>query len=294
MKPKSPLMLKKSKQGIFLLLGIGLGVIIMLVILIFENSRTTIPISEKEILKTKKEKIVFEKNKSEVAKGERNTYHFKPFNPNTITKEELLSFGLSQKQASNIVNYTNAGGRFRTKQDLKKLYCMTEDLYSQMSPYIVIEPLTQTNNASYKNIYSNNKYISKPQPIFDLNKADTIDLQALRGIGPSYSRRIFKYGQKLGGYVRIEQLKEVYGMTDTLYTSIKPYLKINNPNPKKLNLNTSTIKELSSHPYIDFYLAKAIIKLRFDLKSFKSIEEIKQIHLLDQETYNKLLPYLEL
>ena len=91
----------------------------MLVILIFENSRTPIPISEKEILRAKKEKIVFEKNKSEVAKGERNTYHFKPFNPNTITKEELLSFGLSQKQASNFVNYTNAGGRFRTKQDLK-------------------------------------------------------------------------------------------------------------------------------------------------------------------------------
>ena len=83
-------------------------------------------------------------------------------------------------------------------------------------------------------------------------------------------------------------------MTDTLYEAIIPYLKINNPNPKKVNLNNSTIKQLSSHPYIDFYLAKAIVKLRSDLKSFKSIEEIKQIHLLDQETYNKLLPYLEL
>lgn len=59
MKPKSPLMLKKSKQGIFLLLGIGLGVIIMLVILIFENSRTPIPISEREVLKTKKTKNSF-------------------------------------------------------------------------------------------------------------------------------------------------------------------------------------------------------------------------------------------
>ncbi|MFV0598661.1 MAG: hypothetical protein ACK5M0_02925 [Bacteroidales bacterium] len=59
MKPKSPLMLRKSKQGIFLLLGIGLGVIIMLVILIFENSRTPIPISEKEILRAKKRKNSF-------------------------------------------------------------------------------------------------------------------------------------------------------------------------------------------------------------------------------------------
>ncbi|MDD4067512.1 MAG: helix-hairpin-helix domain-containing protein [Bacteroidales bacterium] len=200
MKPKSPLMLRKSKQGILLLLGIGLGVIIILVILIFENSRTPIPISEKEILRAKKEKIVFEKNKSEVAKGERNTYHFKPFNPNTITKEELLSFGLSQKQASNFVNYTNAGGRFRTKQDLKKLYCMTEDLYNQISPYVLIETVSPKSYSSNSNTYSPNKFTSKEQLIFDLNQADTIDLQALRGIGASYSRRIFKYGQKLGGY----------------------------------------------------------------------------------------------
>ena len=266
----------------------------MLVILIFENCRTTIPITEKEILKTKKEKIVFDKNNSEVAKGERNTYKFKPFNPNTITKEELLSFGLSQKQANNFVNYTNAGGFFRDKQDLKKLYFMTDYIYNQISPYVVIEPLSPKSDPSNSNTYSQNKFTSKEQLLFDLNQADTIDLQALRGIGPSYSRRIFKYGQKLGGYVRIEQLKEVYGMTDTLYKAIIPYLKINNPNPKKLNLNNSTIKQLNSHPYIDFYLAKAIIKLRSDLKSFKSIEEIKQIHLIDQETYNKLLPYLEL
>ncbi|HBN05843.1 MAG TPA: hypothetical protein DD434_08675 [Bacteroidales bacterium] len=293
MKPKSPLILKKFKPGVFLLLGIGLGVVLMLVLLLFENGKTPTPITDKE-KNTKKENVVFQKNKTEFARGKRNSYKFQPFNPNNINKEQLMSFGLSPKQASILVNYVNAGGRFKTKQDLKKLYFMTEDLYSQMSPFIVIEPSIQPTNTSYTNTYSNNKYISKPQPIFDLNKADTIDLQALRGIGPSYSRRIFKYGQKLGGYVRIEQLKEVYGMTDTLYTSIKPYLKINNPNPKKLNLNTSTIKELNSHPYIDFYLAKAIVKLRFDLKTFKSIEEIKQIHLLDQETYNKLIPYLEL
>lgn len=294
MKTKSPLILKKFKPGIFLLLGIGLGVLLILLIILFENRKAPVPVSEKDNNFTKTENIAFKESKREIAYRQRYSCKFQPFNPNNINKEQLISFGLSSKQASIFVNYVNAGGKFRTKQDLKKLYFMTEDLYNQMSPYIVIEPSIQTNNTSYTNTNSNNKYISKPQPIFDLNKADTIDLQALRGIGPSYSRRIFKYGQKLGGYVRIEQLKEVYGMTDTLYTSIKPYLKINNPNPKKLNLNTSTIKELSSHPYIDFYLAKAILKLRSEQKSFKSIEEIKQIHLLDQETYNKLQPYLEL
>jgi DNA uptake protein ComE-like DNA-binding protein len=83
-------------------------------------------------------------------------------------------------------------------------------------------------------------------------------------------------------------------MTDTLYNSIVPYLKIEKINPTKLNINTSTIKELSSHPYIDFYLAKAIIKFRIELNNYKSIDQLRQIHLLDQKTYEKLLPYLEL
>ena len=168
-----------------------------------------------------------------------------------------------------------------------------------MSPYVRIpkkeETISQSPTTKTEITISKSQIIpSKPLIILDLNEADSLDFQILKGIGPSYARRIYIYGKKLGGYVKIEQIKEVYGMTDTLYNSIVPYLKIEKINPTKLNINTSTIKELSSHPYIDFYLAKAIIKFRIELNNYKSIDQLRQIHLLDQKTYEKLLPYLEL
>lgn len=302
-KKKYPLLPKKQKQGIFLLIGIGLGIIITILIIIslnigsdyiiFHQDEITHSKAQEYSSKSQGEKYYKQELKSSNSKNRYNPFLF---NPNTISKTDLIKFGLSDKQANNLVNYVKAGGKFQKAEDLKKLYCMSEQLYKQMSPYVNIPQSNikeNTNPSSITNTnftYKSNKSLT----ILELNEADTLDLQALRGIGPSYARRIYIYGKKLGGYVKVEQLKEVYGMTDTLYNSIIPYLKLEKRNPKKLNINTSNIKQLSSHPYIDFYLAKAIIKLRIELNNYKSIYQLRQIHLLDQNTYEKLLPYLEL
>lgn len=294
---KSSLLPNKQKQGIFLLIGIGLGLIGAIIGFLLFNAKTNvIPLKENEIITEKKQSIGQPSTHYHSTKLKQFNFH--TFNPNTVTKTELISFGLSQGQTNNFLNYLKAGGRFHSKEDLKKLYFMTEDIYKQMSPYINIpqQAITQTPKQEIikENRYSQTQVKTKPFLILDLNQVDTLDLQAIRGIGPSYSKRIVKYRTLLGGYVKMEQLKEVYGMTDTLYQKIIPHLKIENSEPKKLNINTSTIKELSSHPYIDFHLAKAIINLRYDIKIYTSIDQIKQIHLLDQSTYEKLLPYLEL
>ena len=295
---------KKQKQGIFLLYGIGIGVIITITIILFiniSNSGTT-KFDKDDIVNSEKKEYP-EKNHRDKFKKDNYNYKtkFKPFffNPNDISKTKLIEFGLSERQANNFVNYVKAGGRFYSKEDLKKLYCMNDFLYKRMSPYVRIpkkeETISQSPTTKTEITISKSQIIpSKPLIILDLNEADSLDFQILKGIGPSYARRIYIYGKKLGGYVKIEQIKEVYGMTDTLYNSIFPYLKIEKINPTKLNINTSTIKELSSHPYIDFYLAKAIIKFRIELNNYKSIDQLRQIHLLDQKTYEKLLPYLEL
>ena len=128
--------------------------------------------------------------------------------------------------------------------------------------------------------------------MFDLNLVDSIDLQALRGVGPSYARRIIKYREKLGGYVRIEQLQEVYGMTKELYTEIIQHLTISETPTKKVNINSENIKELMQHPYIDYYLAKAIIEFHKTYGEFTSVEDLKKVHLIDDKTYTKLQPYI--
>lgn len=129
----------------------------------------------------------------------------------------------------------------------------------------------------------------------DLNASDTLDLQEVRGVGKVRARNIYKYGQKLGGYISVEQLKEVYSIDSATFEQIKPHFYAGKTEIRKVNINSDDPKYLARHPYIDFALAKALIRFRKKYeKNFNSIEEIKQIHLMDEETFNKLRPYIKL
>jgi len=170
------------------------------------------------------------------------------FNPNELTYNQCISLGLSSKQANIIVNYLEKGGKFRQKEDLKKIYSITDSDYKTLEPYIKIE--NQPTKIEPKNVKNE---------IIEINSADSVTLIGISGIGPSYAKRILKYRSMLGGYCKIEQLKEVYGMTDELYNKISSKFIIDISKIKKINLNTATFKEILSHPYFDKDLTKSII-----------------------------------
>ncbi len=176
------------------------------------------------------------------------------------------------------------------------------------------KPLTKRNNRDYKRNYKKdyqrdykektwernpNKDYEKPiykkeSIIIDINHADSLDFQALRGIGPVLSKRIIKYRNLLGGFVDINQIQEVYGISDSLFNTIKPLLRLDTVNIKQININQCDIKELNSHPYLDFYQSKAIIKYRQDRTHIDSIQELNLIQLIDPQTLNKIKPYIKL
>ena len=244
--------------------------------------------SERQFEKTNTEKTV-------------TKYRFKPFNPNTVSFEELLAFGLSKAQASNIVNYRDKSGGFRDKAHFRKLYCMTDELFALISPYLVFESKNENNIESIaiedaKIEKSDSKAQSKVREVLvlDLNACDSLDLQQIRGIGKVRAARIYKYGKRLGGYVNVEQLKEVYGIDNELFEQIKGHFKVGKTDIRKININSDEIKQLTAHPYIDFQLAKALIRFRKDYgKDFQSAEEIRYIHFLSEQEAEKLIPYLK-
>src|SRR3569833_3197280 len=57
--------------------------------------------------------------------------------------------------------------------------------------------------------------------VIELNSADSAKLTELKGIGPSFARRIINYRNRLGGFINKEQLKEVYGMDDDRYAEMQ-------------------------------------------------------------------------
>jgi competence ComEA-like helix-hairpin-helix protein len=128
--------------------------------------------------------------------------------------------------------------------------------------------------------------------IIELNSADTFELQRLRGIGPSFARRIIRYRERLGGYLDKSQLLEVFGMDTAKYKEIREHLTVNRDSIHKINLNEVTFKQLMAHPYFPFEVTKYIMIYRKDHKRFKSTEELLLIKNVSDSAYKKIKPYV--
>lgn len=123
------------------------------------------------------------------------------------------------------------------------------------------------------------RYIKHDAGKIELNTADSIQLQELKGIGPGFARRIVIYREKLGGYYAKEQLMEVYGFTEKLYNLIKNDISVDASKIRKININKMDISRLKRHPYISYYEAKAIYEYRIkqpDAK-VKNLDEMANI-----------------
>lgn len=206
------------------------------------------------------------------------------FDPNRISREELQKMQMRENLINAIINYRNKGGKFFNKKDLQKIYTISEEEYLQLEPFIkFVNDSGQIETASD---------IITTTFVIEINTADSLDLQQLTGIGPSFSKRIIKYRDMLGGYYDIKQLLEVYGMDIIRFDGIKDQIITNDSLVKKINVNKATIKEMIKHPYIEFYVAKSIINYRNENGTYTNLEEIKNVRLIYEELFQKIMPYL--
>lgn len=137
--------------------------------------------------------------------------------------------------------------------------------------------------------YSNNQ---RKQLIFELNEADSLDLVQLYNIGPTIARRILRYRSLLGGYVRVGQLREVYGIDSTRFADIAPHLTVNPELISRLDINSATVDELKRHPYLDYYVAKAVVRRREVRGPYEQVEDLLDITIMDTQIFKRIEPYL--
>ncbi|NCC87557.1 MAG: helix-hairpin-helix domain-containing protein [Clostridia bacterium] len=209
---------------------------------------------------------------------------FFEFDPNTATKQDLLKLGFLSWQADNIIKYRDKSGVFYSADDLKKIYGLDPDFVDKLIPYINIDTLAIPN--------SKTSDLKNDNLLFELNKVSEIELQQLNGIGPSYSKRIVAYRQKLGGFVNINQLMEVYGFTDELFEAVKYSFTIDQSLIAKINLNIADFKTLISHPYINKETTNSILNYRKFAGKIETLQELVTQKAIDKETYDKILPYI--
>jgi DNA uptake protein ComE-like DNA-binding protein len=128
----------------------------------------------------------------------------------------------------------------------------------------------------------------------EINAADSAGLLPLSGIGPVLAGRIIKYRNMLGGFVDKSQLAEVYGLPDEVLSRITPCILIDTLRIKKIEINTAGFRTLLRHPYLEYEDVKAIMNYREVMGQISNIREIRQNHLVQDSTLDRIRPYLDL
>lgn len=213
------------------------------------------------------------------------------FDPNAISLDSLLVMNLPLSVAQTIIRYREKGGQFRRKEDLQKIYGLDSVLYATLEPYI------QT--PSKKSFPKRAVLPSTPQSrtsrsakTIDINLASREEWQQFYGIGPVLSGRIIKFREALGGFDSIDQVGETYGLADSVFQQIRPFLLFKEQ-PKRIDINQCTLEVLAAHPYISWQLARRIVHYRQQHGPFNSLEDLSGMQALPADFFEKVIPYLK-
>jgi competence ComEA-like helix-hairpin-helix protein len=297
---------KKERRGIIYVVSIIIALIFLPFLFPFFNKEESVDTSkfEKEIAQLQIDssaKKIYSKSAnnynndfSAEKKDQPTKSELFYFDPNTASIHDWIRLGIREKTANTIQKYISKGGKFYKPEDLKKIWGLSESDANRLIPYVAIKNIERNHahsdeiHVSEQTIYSNKKSSEK----IDINLADTNAFITLQGIGSKLANRIISFREKLGGFYSVDQIGETYLLPDSTFQKIKSQLILNSKPTKKININSATVDEMKSHPYIRYYIANAIFQYRQQHGNFQSVEEIKKIMLVTDAVYNKASPYL--
>ena len=215
------------------------------------------------------------------------------FNPNTITAEDAEKLGFSKKLSTTLIKFRSKGGKFYKAEDLKKLYGLSPKLYEQLEAYILIPNLKKEYVKDSSKTFVAKAYEKKTftKQLLEINSADSLAIVFLKGIGPGFTKRILKYRAMLGGFHSVEQLRDVYGMTDSIYNCLASQIQLDKNNISKIPINAIDFTSLRKHFYFNFQSAQAIINYR-NKHGRLNESDIKALGIFSEEKLQLILPYL--
>ena len=265
--------------------------VLVSVLLFFSEGRT--PSTKGKELESKRQSTAVRKAKyygSYATEQRKETF---PFDPNTADSTQLLRLGLQPWQVRNIYKYRSRGGIYRKKEDFAKLYGLTVKDYRRLEPYIRISSDYLPASTLIKEERQERDTLRYPVKLevnehVILNTADTATLRKVPGIGSYYAKEIVRYGQRLGGYVSVDQLDEIADFPQ----DAKKYFVVEDAHPQQLNVNKLTLQQLRRHPYINFYRAKAIMDYRRLHGNLKSLQDLRLSKDFPPEVIERLNPYV--
>jgi len=212
------------------------------------------------------------------------------FDPNLASEDEFGRLGFSARLIRTVVNYRNKGGKFRSPDDLDKIWGMPPSLSAELKPYVRIVSIEPEHQQILTHFQT---HANGQREMIDVNTADSLDFLSLPGIGPKLSSRILRFRDRLGGFISVDQIAETYGLPDSSFKKIKRFLKIGNTDfIRRININDADFNTLNSHPYISYHLAKLIVSYREQHGLYEHVNDLNHLMIVNDSIFQRIRPYL--
>ncbi|TZF95120.1 helix-hairpin-helix domain-containing protein [Chryseobacterium panacisoli] len=241
-----------------------------------------------------------------------NSADLSNFDPNTLDKEQWQKLGFSEKQTATIMKYKDiVGGKFISKEQLKKCYAISEEKFSELKSFILLPEKTEGGNSKEFKTYGKKEIIISGK--FNPDQFSANDWLKM-GFSEKQAEAILKYRNYLGGsFISKEKFKECFIISPENYNKLEPYLILPTKTPttfKNLAQNNAVKTKMQYHYFdpnqLDFEGWKAIgfsekqavtiinYKDRNLRGSFKSLEDLQKCFVISAEKFQEMKPYIKL
>ena len=219
-----------------------------------------------------------------------------PFNPNFITDFKGYNLGMSTAEIDRLLEFRKKNLYVNSAEEFQALTKVSDSLLATMEPYFKF-PDWVKNKKQAKEFekYPNQAYAKKEKaPIIDINLASQEDLIKVYGIGPGLSERILKQKELLGGFISMDQMEDVWGLSPEVIEKLKGQFNVGVvPNVKKVKINDASAKELQLFPYFRYPLNKEIVTYRSMNNGIKNSEDLSKIKGFPIEKIKIIEKYME-
>ena len=234
-----------------------------------------------------------------------------PFDPNSVSVQELEKLGVRSKLAHTIINYRDAGGQFHQKSDLKAIYGMTDSTYQRLKPYVRLPDqernagkadtsatrqaqLASASDTSYAEDSQGQSREAMPKVApLAINQADSAALTQLHGIGDFFASEIVDRRHRLGGFTRYKQLLAIYNFDSAKLEQVKPQLTLDSNSIDQLSLKQDSFEAFLRHPYLDYPQVKAIFNYTDRVDTVQSVSALREEQIIGHEAFEEISPYLK-
>lgn len=264
---------KDQQKGILLLFFI---IIVLQMVYFFVNFDIT-----REVYPEEQKWLALESQIDSLKLQKNDAPKIYPFNPNFITDYKGYKLGMSIEEIDRLLAFRKENKYVNSAKEFQDVTHVSDSLLRVIAPFFKFPDWVK--DRKEKTSHSENRqsvFTKRDKPVFiDVNDATQEDLIKIYGIGEVLSVRILKFKENLGGFVSMEQMKDIWGLSPEVIEKLNSRFKVfKMPDVKKIAINNASLKELARFPYFKYALAKEIITYRSmngDIKNSYDLRKIK-------------------